>query len=70
MTPPMDTMGPAPSMHEMEGPYVLPGTSRTMTICQPACRLWALAGDAAGTLIELSGVSFALVCRLVLTRGP
>jgi hypothetical protein len=60
-------------MHEMEGPYALPGTSHglhQMITYQPAGRFRAFQGVGAGTVIVLSGILIALACRLVLTRDP
>jgi hypothetical protein len=59
-------------MHEMEGPYVLPGTSHGWLKAfthPPASRFRPLQGEA-GTVIVLSGILIAPDCRVLPIRDP
>ena len=60
-------------MHEMEGPYALPGTShglRVLITYQPMSRSRGFQGVGADTVIVQSGILVALACRPVLTCDP
>jgi hypothetical protein len=59
-------------MHEMEGPYALPGTSHgwlKVPTYQPASRFRAFRARA-GTVIVLSGILITPDCRVLLIRDP